>query len=80
MGVPAIGSRIRGTEDLLANGGGCLVEVGDVDGIARAMKWMLDRPAQAAQLGQQGCQNILPYDISNILACHDALYTEVLSA
>jgi glycosyltransferase involved in cell wall biosynthesis len=80
MGVPAIGSRIRGTEDLLANGGGCLVEVGDVDGIVRAMHWMLDHPAQAAQLGQQGCQNILPYDISNILARHDALYTEVLSA
>jgi glycosyltransferase involved in cell wall biosynthesis len=77
MGLPVIGSRIRGTEDLLASGGGCLVEMGDVDGIAQAMQWMLDHPDEAAQMGQQGRQQVSPYDISNILARHDALYAEV---
>jgi glycosyltransferase involved in cell wall biosynthesis len=78
MGLAVIGSRIRGTEDLLANGGGRLVEMGDVSGIAQAMKWMLDHPDEAAQMGQQGRQQVSPYDISNILALHDALYADVL--
>jgi glycosyltransferase involved in cell wall biosynthesis len=77
MGLPVIGSRIRGTEDLLANGGGCLVEVGNVDDIAQAMKWMLDHPDEVVQMGQQGRQQSSVYDISNILAHHDALYAEV---
>jgi glycosyltransferase involved in cell wall biosynthesis len=77
MGLPVIGSKIRGTEDLLANGGGCLVEVGNIDDIAQVMKWMLDHPSEAAQMGQQGRQHSSLYDISNILARHDALYSEV---
>jgi glycosyltransferase involved in cell wall biosynthesis len=78
MGLPVIGSRIRGTEDLLANGGGRLVEVGDVGGIAQAMKWMLDHPDEADRMGQQGLRDMSVYDISNILARHDALYADVL--
>jgi glycosyltransferase involved in cell wall biosynthesis len=77
MGLPVIGSRIRGTEDLLANGGGCLVEVGNVDDIAQAMKWMAEHPDEAVQMGQQGRQQSSVYDIANILAHHDALYAEV---
>ncbi len=77
MGLPVIGSRIRGTEDLLANGGGCLVEVGNIGAIAQAMKWMLDHPDEAGQMGQQGRQHSSVYDVSNILARHDALYAEV---
>jgi glycosyltransferase involved in cell wall biosynthesis len=79
MGLPVIGSRIRGTEDLLASGGGCLVEVGNVDDIAQAIQWMAAHPDEAAQMGQKGRQHSSVYDISNILARHDALYAEVLA-
>jgi glycosyltransferase involved in cell wall biosynthesis len=77
MGLPAIGTRIRGTEDLIGNGGGCLVEVGNVDDIAQAIQWIAAHPNEAAQMGQQGRQHSSLYDISNILARHDALYAEV---
>lgn len=79
MGIPVIGTRIRGTEDLLANGSGFLVEVGDVGGIAEAIQWMFKHPDRAAQQGQQGFDNIATFDIAKILASHDALYAEVLA-
>jgi glycosyltransferase involved in cell wall biosynthesis len=79
VGLPVIGTRIRGTEDLLASGGGILVEVGDINGIAQALTWMLDHPRQAEAMGQQGQRSISTYDISKILALHDQLYAEVLS-
>jgi glycosyltransferase involved in cell wall biosynthesis len=79
MGIPVIGSRIRGTEDLLSQGGGRLVEVGDIESIAQAIQWMADDPEQASQMGQQGREQAQQYDIANILALHDRLYTQTLT-
>ena len=79
VGLPIIGTRIRGTEDLLAQGGGILVEVGELNGITQALRWMLDHPVQAKAMGEQGQRSIASYEISKILALHDALYAEVLS-
>lgn len=74
VGTPVIGTNIRGVEDLLADGGGVLVDVGDVPAIARAMAWMIDHPAEARACGEFGRRQIAKYDIRHIIALHDALY------
>ena len=78
QGVPVIGSRIRGMTDLLENGRGQLVPVGDVRGFADAIAWILDRPSAAEQIGQRGREAMANYDLSNIIRLHETLYNEAL--
>jgi glycosyltransferase involved in cell wall biosynthesis len=78
LGVPVIGTRIRGTEDLLREGAGRLVSVGDCAEIAAAMAWMLDHPEAAKHLGIQGQKQIQQYELSQILSLHDCMYEDFL--
>jgi len=78
LGVPVIGTAIRGITDLLADGGGRLVEVGDVAGIAGAMRWMLDHPDRARADGDRGSASVAKYDLTHVIALHDDLYETCL--
>jgi glycosyltransferase involved in cell wall biosynthesis len=78
QGVPVIGSRIRGMTDLLENGRGLLVPVGDVQGFADAMAWILDHPGDARALGERGREAMPAYEFSNIVHLHQELYDEAL--
>ncbi|MEG4441363.1 glycosyltransferase [Microcoleus sp. AT9_B5] len=75
--IPAIGTDIRGTRDLLEGGCGLLVKLGDIDGLAQAMAWVLDRPVAAREMAQRGRESILAYELQNILKQHEALYAEI---
>lgn len=79
LATPVIGSNIRGTRDLLATGGGILVDVGDVQGLARAMAWILENPTHAQAMGRQGRAQMAQYDLRRIIALHEELYTQALS-
>ena len=76
--VPVIGADVRGIRDLLDGGTGILFEVGDVDGLAHAMTWILDHPNQAREMGVQGRVKMARHDICSILMLHEALYHEAL--
>jgi glycosyltransferase involved in cell wall biosynthesis len=78
MATPVVGTRIRGVTDLLAEGGGYLVQVGDVDGASRAIRWLLDHPAEARAEGQRGRRHVHAYDVRRVLEMHDALYDRAL--
>jgi glycosyltransferase involved in cell wall biosynthesis len=78
LGVPVIGTAIRGITDLLADGGGRLVEIGDVAGIAAAMRWMLDHPDGARAEGARGSASVAKYDLTHVIALHDRLYETCL--
>jgi glycosyltransferase involved in cell wall biosynthesis len=78
MGVPVIGSRIRGTTDLLARNAGLLVEVGDIEGLAKAMHLMIHDAAATTAMGRAGREQSEEYDLSHILRMHDDLYHEAL--
>lgn len=80
QGKPVIGSRIRGTADLLAGGGGVLVALGDLPTFAAALRDLLNAPAMAMALGQQGRQLVGAYALQTIIAQHDQLYRELLPA
>jgi glycosyltransferase involved in cell wall biosynthesis len=77
--TPTIGTRIRGTQDLLADGCGLLVDVADVDGLAAAMAELLDRPELAVKLIQLGSERISTYDLESIVKLHEQLYAEALA-
>lgn len=78
MSVPVIGTRIRGTEDLLKNGGGILVPVGDIRAQTQAMSHICRNPEDAAVMGRRGSQVIQGYGIDRILDAHAHLYEELL--
>ncbi|MDB9457511.1 glycosyltransferase, partial [Dolichospermum circinale CS-545/17] len=75
--TPVIGTNIRGTRELLENGCGLLVEVGDIEGITKAMTWILDHPEKARIISKKGREKIADYDINQIIKMHTALYTQV---
>jgi glycosyltransferase involved in cell wall biosynthesis len=76
LGTPTIGTKIRGTQDLLEGGCGLLVDVGDVDALTDAMAWVLDRSEEAAQMSKLGEERISTYNLDVIIKLHEELYTE----
>jgi glycosyltransferase involved in cell wall biosynthesis len=79
MEIPVIGTEIRGTRDLLAGGNGLLVKLGDINGMAEAMAWILDRPDEAQKMGKRGREDMINYDVPHILKLYENLYSEALS-
>jgi glycosyltransferase involved in cell wall biosynthesis len=77
--TPTIGTKIRGTQDLLSDGCGLLVDVGDVDGLAAAMTVVLDRPEATAQMSQLGSERISTYNLEAIVRLHEQLYAEAVN-
>ena len=76
--LPTIGTKIRGTQDLLAGGCGLLIDVGDVVGLAEAIGWILDRPDEAKNMAKRGREHLSTYDFNYIIKLHEELYAEVL--
>lgn len=77
--TPVIGADARGTRDLLHDGGGVLVNVGDVEALARTMDWIIEHPQEARALGLEGRRTIRSkYDIEHIVRLHHELYEEAL--
>ena len=76
--VPVIGTDIRGTRDLLDDDCGLLVRVGDVEGLARAMTWILDHPQEARLLGRRGRAKMHHFDLKTVIRLHEDLYQKAL--
>ena len=78
MGVPVIGSDIRGIRELLEAGAGLLLPVGDSSRWARSMDWVIENQEQAAAMAQVGCSRMSLYERGHILDLHEELYRELL--
>ncbi len=74
--IPVIGTDIRGTRDLLRGDCGLLVKLGDVEGLAQAMAWVLDHSEDAQAMGKRGRERMAAYDLQHILELHETLYAE----
>jgi glycosyltransferase involved in cell wall biosynthesis len=77
--VPVIGTDIRGTRDLLQDGCGMLVPLGDTEALAQAMAWMMDHAKEAEEMGCRGRERMADYDVQQIIALHMALYEKALT-
>ncbi len=78
LGTPVIGTDIRGIRDLLAGDCGLLVQVGDIEGIAAAMTWILDHPQESQMMGNRGREHMSVYDLGNVVKLHEDLYAKAL--
>ncbi len=78
--TPVIGTKIRGTQELLESGCGLLVEVGDIKELAHVMAWILDHPEDAQAMGKCG-RGLMEYSysLSHIIKLHEQLYTEIFN-
>lgn len=79
MARPAIATRIPGMAEIVADGEtGLLVEPGDAEGMANAIAFLLDNPAQATAMGLVARQRALAYFTQQRCADdHEALYTRI---
>ncbi len=78
IGVPVIGTDIRGTRDLLGAGGGILYPVGEIALLAKAIAEVAGNPRGASEIGERGRQSIGRYDFENVVRMHEAVYAHAL--
>jgi glycosyltransferase involved in cell wall biosynthesis len=76
LGVPVIGTKIRGTQDLLSQDCGLLVKVGDIHGLTDAIAWVINHPLEARIVGERGRERMAAYDVPHIIELHEKLYAE----
>jgi glycosyltransferase involved in cell wall biosynthesis len=81
-GKPVVGTRVGGIPEMIGENGerGLLVAVGDVSGLARAMRQILGDPQLQASLGQSGrafaCQN---YSLDDVAQRTYEVYQTILA-
>jgi glycosyltransferase involved in cell wall biosynthesis len=80
LGVPCIGSDIRGTRELVTAETGRLFPVGDVQALRDALRWVLAHPREARRRGEAGRRRLRSYELAQIIGLHEELYREALSA
>ncbi|MGL5924162.1 glycosyltransferase family 4 protein [Chroococcidiopsis sp.] len=78
LGVPVIGTKIRGTRDLLADRCGLLIDVGDIEALTQAMAWIVDNPEAARIMGERAKERVATYDLRHILKLYESLYDRAL--
>lgn len=79
IGTPVIGSKIRGIQDLLKDDCGLLVELGNVNGLAKAISWLVDNPQLAEEIAQNGKRKIADYDVRSVIDTYSELYDQALT-
>lgn len=77
--TPVIGTNIRGTQDLLEDGCGLLVNLGDVDEIAQAMAKIVDDPESTEIIARKGRAKMADYDIEKIILQYTEIYQLALA-
>lgn len=79
IGVPAVGSDIRGVRDLLGGAAGLLYPVGDTRALAGALARVLDDPGLVAGLVQQGLTVAAEHGVDRVIDVHVPIYEGVLA-
>ena len=75
---PVIATRIRGVTELVSNENGILCEVGDLDALGEAMRFLADHPRERAEMGRRGRAAMADFDLRTVIHLHDELYERVL--
>jgi glycosyltransferase involved in cell wall biosynthesis len=79
LNTPVIGSNIRGTQDLLSNGCGLLVPLGDTNALAQAMSQIVKDPNSLAAMAAKAQTKIASYDLKKILQQYSEIYQLALT-
>jgi glycosyltransferase involved in cell wall biosynthesis len=77
--VPVIASTARGNRELVGDDRGLLFGTADIPGLAAAMDWLADHPAERRQMGLRGRARMVErYDLDVLVRMHEALYEGLL--
>ncbi|MGL6341427.1 MAG: glycosyltransferase, partial [Waterburya sp.] len=79
LSTPTIGSNIRGTKDLLENGCGLLVELGNTDALAQAMTQVVKDPDHLAEMASKAQTKMVSYDLKAIIQQYTDIYQLALT-
>ena len=78
LNTPVIGTNIRGTRDLLEEGCGLLIELGDTDALAKAMTQVAENSNSLAAMAEKAKIRIKNYDITQIIQQYEDIYSSAL--
>ena len=78
LNTPVIGTNIRGTQDLLADGCGLLVELGDTNALAQAMMQVVKDPDSLAVMAEKAKVKMKDYDLESIIQQYEYIYNLAL--
>lgn len=78
LGTPVIGTSIRGVTDLLDEGAGWLVPLGDVGAIAAAMVELGADAALRSRVAAAARQRVVRYSTAEVMDAYDKVYAELL--
>jgi glycosyltransferase involved in cell wall biosynthesis len=74
-GTPIVSSRCGGAEEVIEDGrSGLLYDVGDIDGLARALEVILTQPARAAAIAAAARERVAEFSADRILPRLEACY------
>lgn len=76
--LPVIGTRIRGTEELLSDNCGVLVDVGDINQIEYAMLEIINNKNKRKELVKNAKEKIQNFSITNTIKFQEKYYKEIL--
>jgi glycosyltransferase involved in cell wall biosynthesis len=81
QGCPVVATNVGGTGEIIENGvTGLLAKGGDVDDLCRAIKYLLDNPDRAQQMGKNANRFVLTYHAADRLAKETVdLYHQAIS-
>lgn len=78
IGTPVIGADIRGIRDLLSGGCGTLVPVGDVNGLAEALKKHKTKTPELEAMVESAKVSSESFDVEKIIARYEEIYDGLL--
>ncbi len=76
-GVPVLATRTQGPGELLAEGGGLLVDIDDVSAMAQALRHLASSPEDRARLAADGHKTAQAHDIGTVVPRIEALYRDL---
>lgn len=81
LGVPAVGTAIRGIRELLADGAGLLAAPGDATAVASALDHVIAHPAEARSRAARARDRVVArYALPQALDLHLRIYNSLLEA
>jgi glycosyltransferase involved in cell wall biosynthesis len=79
LNTPVIGSNIRGTQDLLENGCGLLVALGNTNALAQAISQVVEDPDSLAVMAEKARAKIVSYDLKEVIQNYSDIYQLALN-
>lgn len=74
LGVPVVGSDIRGIADSVLPDGGIVVPIGDVGALTTAYRSVLDNPGRSPEASEALRERVATYSVDAVLRAHEAIY------